>query len=202
MCTNKAANVAAIDTVDWVTGPGRFLTIWVQGCDRGCPGCVNETYQPLEAHHLLTVEKLLNWLTPDLDGICFSGGEPMLQAHALVPLAAEAANRGLGVVSYSGYTLAEIRTECAPCASALLAYLDILIDGPFIREMAAPRLWCGSSNQEIHFLTPRYDASVLDHAPVSLVRITSRQSVAFGTPNEGLCSLLTALNHRGIDLNT
>jgi anaerobic ribonucleoside-triphosphate reductase activating protein len=39
----------------------------------------------------------------------------------------------------------------------LLAFTDILVDGPYIRELPDnERRWIGSQNQRIHFLTDRY----------------------------------------------
>ena len=46
-----------------------------------------------------------------------------------------------------------------PHVAALLTDIDILVDGPYLREQPdAERRWIGSTNQRIHFLTPRYRA--------------------------------------------
>ena len=42
-------------------------------------------------------------------------------------------------------------------ASRLLAHTDLLVDGPYLRELPeTSRRWIGSSNQIVHFLTDRY----------------------------------------------
>jgi anaerobic ribonucleoside-triphosphate reductase activating protein len=44
-----------------------------------------------------------------------------------------------------------------PAVQELLAYTDILVDGPYVRELPdTSRRWIGSTNQRIHFLTDRY----------------------------------------------
>jgi anaerobic ribonucleoside-triphosphate reductase activating protein len=41
----------------------------------------------------------------------------------------------------------------------LLAHTDILVDGPYVRELPETRRrWIGSSNQQVHFLSDRYRA--------------------------------------------
>ena len=58
-----------------------------------------------------------------------------------------------------GYTLEEIRRHDDPCAGELLQSTDLLVDGPFVRELPdSKRRWIGSTNQRIHFLTGRYRA--------------------------------------------
>ena len=56
---------------------------------------------------------------------------------------------------YTGYTRAELSTR--PSAAALLAHVDLLVDGRFDQtKPEKKRRWIGSSNQVMHFLTSRY----------------------------------------------
>jgi anaerobic ribonucleoside-triphosphate reductase activating protein len=58
---------------------------------------------------------------------------------------------------FSGYTIEEARAKNDPDVDALLALTDILVDGPYVRELPdATRRWIGSTNQRIHFLSDRY----------------------------------------------
>jgi len=91
-----------------------------------------------------------------IEGVTFSGGEPMTQALPLAQLAERLLAAGLTVVCYTGYTLEAIRARQDSDIDRLLAAVDLLIDGPFIREQAAPLLWRGSVNQRIHVLTSAY----------------------------------------------
>jgi anaerobic ribonucleoside-triphosphate reductase activating protein len=76
-----------------------------------------------------------------------------------VPLARELRQRGLTVMVFSGYTLEEAREMPDPDVANLLALTDILVDGPYRRDLPETRRrWIGSSNQRIHFLSDRYRA--------------------------------------------
>lgn len=100
------------------------------------------------AHHILC--------TPGIEGVTYTGGEPMLQAGALAELGARVRAGGLSVVCYTGYTLDELRDSGNPHVAQLLAGVDVLIDGPYMPEQAGYALWRGSRNQKVHFLTDRY----------------------------------------------
>jgi anaerobic ribonucleoside-triphosphate reductase activating protein len=93
-----------------------------------------------------------------IDGVTFSGGEPFEQAKALAELAKKCRDMGLSVISYSGYTLSELKRDRAPHlgSRSLLNQLDVLIDGPFRLKLAGDLPYRGSSNQLIHLLTDRY----------------------------------------------
>jgi anaerobic ribonucleoside-triphosphate reductase activating protein len=100
-----------------------------------------------------------------IDGVTFSGGEPMAQAAALVRLVDRlAAERPtLSYVCYTGYTLDHLRCQGTTPQRDLLARLDILIDGPYVAGRHTDLRWRGSDNQTVHFLSPR----LRDHAPAA-----------------------------------
>ena len=142
-----------------VNGPGKRFVLWLQGCLLRCPGCLNPEFQDFQAGSRMSFIEIQDLIlrAGRLEGVTFSGGEPMLQAEALLPLARWIKKQGLGLVSYSGYTLDELTgTEALPGVQDLLAELDILIDGPFVQAEKAPLLWRGSRNQQVRFLTDRY----------------------------------------------
>ncbi len=101
-----------------------------------------------EAVHLLTSSS-------KIEGVTFLGGEPFAQAEALCELAHFLKQRGLSILSYSGFTLEELKNQ-GRAQRELLDYCDLLVDGEFIQAQAGPFLWRGSKNQEIHFLSSRY----------------------------------------------
>jgi anaerobic ribonucleoside-triphosphate reductase activating protein len=94
--------------------------------------------------------------TPDIEGVTFSGGEPMAQALALAVVAERLREHGLSIVCYSGYQLEEIRQMADPGPGQLLKQLDVLIDGRYVETERHSLLWRGSRHQRIHFLTDRY----------------------------------------------
>ena len=89
------------------------------------------------------------------EGITLLGGEPFDQAEGGTLLASRVRAVGLGVVVFSGYTLAVLRSM--PRAAALLACTDLLKSGPFVESLkSSRRRWIGSENQELTHLSARY----------------------------------------------
>ena len=144
-------------------GPGRRAALWVQGCNKRCRGCCNPAYLQLVERELVSVASVLEWLANahhvhDLDGVTFLGGEPMLQAQGLALVAQGAQSLGLSVMVFSGYTKSELDVLRLPGADQLLRYTDVLVDGPYDANLPEhSRRWAGSTNQQFHYLTARYD---------------------------------------------
>jgi anaerobic ribonucleoside-triphosphate reductase activating protein len=144
-----------------VNGPGCRAVVWVQGCQRECPDCFNPSSWSLTANQLVSVEELADRIIsePANQGVTFSGGEPFLQATALAALAKQIKSAGLNVMSFTGYTLSELRSPTAPEGSTdLLNQLDILIDGPFVSALAIhkPDSPVSSRNQRLHIFNPAF----------------------------------------------
>lgn len=142
-----------------VNGPGCRAVAWVQGCLRECPGCFNPESWSFEPNQLISVddlvEKILN--EPHNEGVTFSGGEPFWQASALADVARRVKAQGLNVMSFTGFTVEQLRAPSAPPgAEDLLAQLDILVDGPYVESMAIndPTSPVSSKNQRVHVFNP------------------------------------------------
>ena len=87
---------------------------------------------------------------PLISGVTFSGGEPFVQADALVPLARLIKDRGKNLMVYTGYLLEELQAMDRPGVKQLLELADILVDGPYMegqRDLTLP--YRGSANQRI-----------------------------------------------------
>jgi len=142
-----------------VNGPGRRAVVWVQGCLRQCPGCFNPASWSFQPNQLMAIDELVARILadPDNEGVTFSGGEPFWQAPALAEVARQVKAAGLNTLSFSGFTLAELQAETAPPGSrALLAQLDILIDGPYVESLALhdPTSPVASRNQQVRVFNP------------------------------------------------
>ena len=86
---------------------------------------------------------------PLCHGVTFSGGEPFAQAEGFALLARLLHQKGYEVASYSGYTYEQLMNG-TPAQKALLAELDVLIDGPFLLSERSLELnFRGSRNQRI-----------------------------------------------------
>lgn len=130
-----------------VDGQGIRMVIWSQGCKMACPGCHNpETHNPCGGKEF-DIEELKNEITKYAkyhQGITLSGGDPFLQPEANKELADHAHSLGLDVWAYCGKTYEQLQDN------VLLSSCDVLIDGPFIKELRDVTLaFRGSSNQRI-----------------------------------------------------
>ena len=142
-----------------VNGPGSRAVVWLQGCQRECEACFNPNSWSFEINQLISVEDLVEKIlsNPNNTGVTFSGGEPFWQAPALTEVAKRVKAAGLNVMSFTGFTLERLQSEYAPArAQELIAQLDILIDGAFVKSLAVndPQSLVSSSNQRVHVFNP------------------------------------------------
>lgn len=176
--TALVAQVHAVELASRANGPGARMVVWLQGCTLGCAGCFNPATHAAGGT-ATPVATLLAQLagTPPSTGLTLSGGEPFQQPAVAQALLAGARALGRSTLVFSGYTRAEL--EARPDGAALLADVDVLIDG---RYQAAARLGAGlrgSANQTIHLLTPRYQRAEVEATPVAEIRIAADGSAVF-----------------------
>ena len=164
MSAGAVLSIAQIVPCTEAEGPGRRYALWFQGCPLRCPGCCNPEMLPFVGGPPRSVAEVLAEIAEarDVDrieGITLLGGEPLAHAAGAAALARGARARGLSVMVFTGYTLDEARALPDPAVGDLLAHTDIVVDGPYVRELPDhERRWIGSTNQRIHFLTDRYRA--------------------------------------------
>lgn len=153
--------VAQIVACTEAEGPGRRFALWFQGCPLRCPGCCNPEMLPFHGGRATRIDDVLQQLEcaireHELEGVTLLGGEPLAHAAGAVVVARAAHEQGLNVMAFTGYNLEDVRTMPDTAVQELLAEIDILVDGPYVREQPETRRrWIGSSNQRIHFLTDR-----------------------------------------------
>ncbi len=166
-------------------GPGGRAVIWVQGCTLGCPDCFNPDAHALEGGELVSAGEMFDRvvaLGDTIEGITFSGGEPLQQRDPLLALLKRVRRETLlSVLVFSGYTWDEIRRM--PNAGALLACVDVLIAGRydasrrFVPQDKGARGLRSSTNQSVHLLTGRYTLADLQSVPPTEVIITAKGEV-------------------------
>lgn len=142
-----------------VEGPGNRACLWVQGCSIHCPGCAVPWTWDRDGGEVIKVQSLAERILsgPEVEGVTFLGGEPFDQAVALAALGHRMQEAGLSVMTFTGYTLEKIRNSIREDWHDLLSITDLLIDGPFRRNLLdLSRPWVGSTNQQYRFLSDRY----------------------------------------------
>lgn len=162
---NPRVNVARWLPSSCVNGPGERFVLWVQGCGFACDGCWNPDTWSFEHNRLMTAEALAVLVegVPSAEGITLTGGEPFLQARALIPFVKTVRARGLSVVAFTGFRLEELRSADA---LELMALCDVLVAGRYVRPLRATALpLLGSTNQRVEFVTDRYRPSDLEGLP-------------------------------------
>ena len=149
-----------------VLGPGERFAVWLQGCEKNCKDCMSPSSRDINAGTLLSVDNLVNKIlaendiggTEGIEGITISGGEPFLQFKALHSLLRQLHEKSsLSVIIYTGYYLEELHDKnVSEIEDIITKYSDVIIDGPYIDALNDGKSLRGSSNQTVHFLTPRY----------------------------------------------
>lgn len=159
---SEVLNLYAILPATRALGPYCRFALWVQGCDRRCPGCISPDSRPRDGGNKIEVGKIAQAIqsSAEVEGLTISGGEPFLQAGQLADLLSRVrAYRDIGVILYTGYTFEEIRlkiTKGNQDFARLLNHCDVLIDGAYIEQLNDGAALRGSSNQQAIYLTDRY----------------------------------------------
>ena len=107
----------------------------------------------------IAIDEIVNMIidTKDIEGITISGGEPFVQAEALVNMIDKIKNiKDLGNIVYSGFTIEQLKDKKNQFINKFLEYIDILIDGKYEDSLNGNISLRGSSNQNIYQLSNRY----------------------------------------------
>lgn len=161
--TDPGPNPVSLNVASWldrsvVNGPGERFVLWLQGCPFRCPGCFNPDYLEWIERQRMSVSDVAAVIgrVVGIDGVTFSGGEPMAQAEGLYSLCQALRPRGLSIMCYSGYTIDELEKLEDPFVTKLLGCLDLLVDGRYDPAQRANLPWRGSKNQRVHLLSDAY----------------------------------------------
>lgn len=143
-------NIAGIIEESYTDGVGIRCTIFTQGCSHNCKGCQNPETHTFGTGKMLDNKAIMEYMksNPLLDGITFSGGDPMDQAKDCAELAKQVKEEtNLNVWCYTGYTIEQLTK---PDQLEFLKYIDVLVDGPYMEEKRKlTEKFRGSTNQRI-----------------------------------------------------
>ncbi len=151
---NDTIRLYGLVTDSIVDGPGYRTSIFTQGCPHHCEGCHNPGSHAFDAGTVWTLDDVEKKFTgnPLLSGVTLTGGEPFAQAAACAELARRAHAKGLNVWAYTGYLYERLRelAKSDEGIAALLAEVDVLVDGPFVLAERSLELdYKGSRNQRV-----------------------------------------------------
>ena len=139
-----------------VDGPGVRCSIYLSGCKFLCPGCYNVVAQNFhygtEYTQALEDQIIADLSQPYVQGLTLLGGEPFLNTPVALQLTRRVrAEFGdtKDIWSWTGYTWDELMKETDD-KKALLAEIDVLVDGRFVQALMDLSLrFKGSANQRI-----------------------------------------------------
>lgn len=169
-----ALNIHHLEPASRVNGPGCRFVIWTQGCTLACPSCFNPDTHSLTDGKSISLSTITSQIfaQPQIEGITFSGGEPLLQAPAMLQLARNIRNSTpLTMLLFTGFTWEEIQSN--PQAAELVSYMDIVIAGRYHHEQRIAKSLIGSSNKSIHFISDKYCFADLNGIPGCEIEIAA-----------------------------
>lgn len=133
-----------------VLGPGNRVGIWLNGCEKKCPGCISPELQIYDSAKEVSVQdiiQMINRIDSQIDGFTISGGEPFYNPIALNALVTAISSISDDILIFTGYTLEELKKQAGEAINSILKTCSVIIDGPFIKELNEKNGLRGSSNQ-------------------------------------------------------
>jgi anaerobic ribonucleoside-triphosphate reductase activating protein len=167
----------ALIPVSRANGPGLRAVVFFQGCTLGCAGCWNPGTHPFRGTEVtagaVVHEVLRAHAECGLEGVTFSGGEPMQQPDSLLGLMQTLRRQApeLSFGMFSGYTDRELDAglywtwkglslpEKGRLWKEVCGLLDFAVLGRFTQNQPSSVPLCTSRNQVLRLLSGRYTAA-------------------------------------------
>ncbi|MCD8152664.1 MAG: anaerobic ribonucleoside-triphosphate reductase activating protein [Clostridiales bacterium] len=143
-------------------GPGVRVSLFVSGCRNRCKGCFQpDTWDFCHGEKFTeeTAQQILDGLKPDyISGLTLLGGDPFEPENqeGLIDLVRRVKETypSKTIWAFTGYLLETDLTaggkNFTPYTEELLSLIDVLVDGPFVKEQKNLMLsFRGSENQRI-----------------------------------------------------
>lgn len=145
-------NKVSILDFDINNGEGIRVSLWVAGCPHKCDGCHNKHYWDKTVGKEFTYKdsnKIIDLLEKDISkDFSILGGEPLAPynidtvTELCKQIKFKYPNKNIWI--WTGYQYDNFKSR------EIMKYIDVLIDGKFIKELYDSELkWRGSSNQRI-----------------------------------------------------
>jgi anaerobic ribonucleoside-triphosphate reductase activating protein len=187
---------------------GPSLYVWVQGCPRRCPGCFNEETLDFGGPSTpMSPAEVAALTLRSGGGLVISGGEPFSQAGPLAEAChlVRAERPDTLILTYTGFLLEQLARGRRADYIRLLKEIDVLVDGPFVRERTTNFPLAGSDNQRVFFLSGRVPPgrwAQLSRSHVQIAITTDKRMRLVGSGGAGLDmhTLVERLSMAGIEL--
>ena len=150
---------AGIIRNDVAAGQGVNVTFFVQGCEQHCPGCHNQQTWDFDGGYEFTqdtMNDIINSLSANgvQRNLSIMGGEPLHPNNLfLTNLIIEEVKKvypNIKIYLWTGYIYENLLERNEKLLQNILENIDVLIDGPFIKEQRDITLAMrGSRNQRI-----------------------------------------------------
>lgn len=151
-------NVLQIYHSTTVDGVGFRSSIYLAGCNHGCPECHNQISWDFSGGESMDERAILNELKEhELDNVTLTGGDPMYQWKKLIPLV-DSIHNGLKktIWVYTGFTWEELWSnimlkteEDRKAMMEFMSNVECIVDGRFEIDKKGEYKFKGSSNQRI-----------------------------------------------------
>ncbi len=107
----ESIRIAGVVRESIVDGPGIRFVIFCQGCPHHCQGCHNKVTHDFDGGYICETDKILQAIddNPLLDGVTFSGENPLASPGVFLTLAKAIKKRNLHIMMYSGILLRSSR---------------------------------------------------------------------------------------------
>jgi len=155
----------------------------MSGCPFKCEGCIVEHLQnPNVGKNFKNFYEVIKPYLNQIDGITFSGGEPLFQANELLELLEKLEK--IDTMLFTGYYYNELNEIQKRCFDKF----DLVVEGRFEKEKMGNFLWRGSSNQIFSSPTGRY-TDILDKLYKSKsagieIAVKENEVVFYGIPTK------------------
>lgn len=145
-------NYSGLDLCSSTNGDGWGVDLFVSGCTLNCPGCFNKEAQDFNAGEPFTDDVLKTIVEalhePYMKRFSILGGDPWEPANRStvkrIVAAVRASCPDISIWMWTGRCLEDFMND--------IPDVDVLIDGPFVKDKKVRGKYFGSSNQRIFWL--------------------------------------------------
>ena len=195
--------IHAIMPASRANGPGLRCVVFVQGCNLNCAACFNpwsHTFHGPELAIEAILAELMNCHSQySVDGVTFSGGEPMQQADDLADLlqGLRSALPALSLGMFTGYSEKELETgryftthgidrdRRRTLWRSIRSYVDFAVMGRFNRLQPSEAAMRTSANQVLRLFSGRYSESDFGEQTVEITIAADGLTRTTGFPTFG-----------------